>query len=62
MRSSTERCLKPRALVWARHPVAKVGSISNVGRCDATKAVGEIIKVRYRGFDMRDCMAYTRKP
>ena len=32
------------------------------GRSDATKAVGEIIEVSYRSFDMRDRMAYTRQP
>jgi hypothetical protein len=34
----------------------------NVGISNATKAVGEIIEVRYRSFDMRDRVAYPRQP
>lgn len=34
----------------------------NGGRSNATKAVGEIIEDRYRGFDKRDRLAYRRQP
>jgi len=32
----------------------------NAGRSNSTKAIGGIIEVRLRCFDMRDRMAYTR--
>ena len=61
-KSSAECCLKPGG-VGAGPASGRRGRLTvSEGRSDATKAVGEIIEVSYRSFDMRDRMAYTRQP